>query len=355
MQLSRLSCLLSGVILLGALPLSVSGEAFALPIDAKAQKTFAEAQQKEHEKKRLEALDLYKKADKQEGHHCAACAEEVITLAIASGDYKLATEYATELVSLSKTPLETATAHAYRGMAEVRLGTQEHKQPLFASAHEEFLAAMQARPNDRTVLYFDGLALANLSQDDPARERFQAYLKIAKAESVEGRRALRYIREPGLVRQRMAPAFEVTTIDGKRLSLDELEGKVVLIDFWATWCGPCREALPHVQHIAQKFAGQPLVVLSVSLDTDEQKWRSFVASNHMTWEQTLDGGWNGTMAHQFSVRAIPQTFTIDANGVLQDQHIGDADIEGKLKKLVAQAQQTKPAGAAVEEARTAAQ
>jgi thiol-disulfide isomerase/thioredoxin len=132
-------------------------------------------------------------------------------------------------------------------------------------------------------------------------------------------------------------------VDGRRISLDDLTGKVVLIDFWATWCGPCRAALPHVREIAKKFEGQPLVVLSVSVDTDEQKWKDFIAKNEMTWPQYFDHGLAGPMAKLFGVQAIPHTFTIDADGVLQDEHIGDASIEGKLKKLVRRAQETQAA------------
>lgn len=148
-----------------------------------------------------------------------------------------------------------------------------------------------------------------------------------------------YISQPELARALMAPPFAVSTIDGKKISLDDLQGKVVLIDFWATWCEPCREALPHVREIAKKFDGQPLVVLSVSVDTDETTWKEFVAKNEMTWPQYCDHGFTGPVAKSFGVQAIPNTFTIDADGVLQDQHIGDSDIDGKLKKLVKRAQQ----------------
>jgi hypothetical protein len=85
------------------------------------------------------------------------------------------------------------------------------------------------------------------------------------------------------------------------------------------------------------------VVLSVSLDDDEQKWKDFVAKNEMTWPQYRDGGFKGPIASLFAVRAIPQTFTIDGDGVLQDQHIGDASIEGKLKKLVGRAREPQAA------------
>jgi peroxiredoxin len=162
------------------------------------------------------------------------------------------------------------------------------------------------------------------------------------ADDVERQRALRYIERPELARARMAPPFTVTTTDGQSVSMDDLQGKVVLVDLRATWCGPCREALPHIQNVAKKFRGQPLVILSVSLDSDEQKWKEFIFKNEMTWPQYRDGGFTGPIAKMFNVTAIPHTFTIDADGVLQEEHIGDASIEGKLKKLLVHARESTP-------------
>jgi hypothetical protein len=82
-----------------------------------------------------------------------------------------------------------------------------------------------------------------------------------------------------------------------------------------------------------------LVILSISLDSDEEKWKDFVAKNEMTWLQYRDGDFRGPIAKLFGVNAIPHTFTIDADGVLQDEHIGDASIEGELKKLLGQARE----------------
>jgi len=140
----------------------------------------------------------------------------------------------------------------------------------------------------------------------------------------------------------MAPPFSITTVDGQRMSMDDLQGKVVLLDFWATWCVPCREALPHIRQVAKKFQGEPLLILSVSLDSEEQKWKDFIVKNEMTWPQYRDGSFSGPIAKMFAVNAIPHTFTIDADGVLQDEHIGDASIEGKLKKLIAHARELQP-------------
>ena len=104
----------------------------------------------------------------------------------------------------------------------------------------------------------------------------------------------------------MAPPFALTTLDGQRITMDSLAGKVVLIDFWATWCGPCREALPHIRrHRAESSQGQPFVVLSVSLDTDDAKWKDFVDKNGMTWLQYRDGGFNGPWRHGLASARFP--------------------------------------------------
>jgi hypothetical protein len=88
-----------------------------------------------------------------------------------------------------------------------------------------------------------------------------------------------------------------------------------------------------------------LVILSVSLDSDEQKWKEYIGKNEMTWPQYRDGGFSGPVAKLFFVTEIPHTFTIDSDGVLQEEHVGDASIEGKLKKLLAHARELQPAEA----------
>jgi thiol-disulfide isomerase/thioredoxin len=216
-------------------------------------------------------------------------------------------------------------------------GLDKHKDELFNHAHDEMTKALASFANFPDAVFADGVALAHLKQDDAAKAQFERFVKMSPADDPNRQRALRYVSEPELARARMAPPFKVTTMDGQQISLDDLNGKVVLIDFWATWCAPCREALPHLQKISKKFQGQPLVILSVSLDENEQQWKDFIAKNQMTWLNYRDGGFEGPIAKLFGVEAIPHTFTIDADGVLQDEQIGDASIEGKLKKQVARA------------------
>jgi thiol-disulfide isomerase/thioredoxin len=232
-----------------------------------------------------------------------------------------------------------AVAHYQLGRVIMREALLKNKEELFARAHDEMSKALAAYANFPDAVYADGQALARLKQDDEAKKRFELFVKLRPAGDLDRQRALRYLSRPELARARMAPPFWVETSDGQHISLDDLQGKVVLIDFWATWCGPCRAALPRIRDIAKKFQGEPFVLLSIGLDDDEQKWKKFVADNGMTWPQYFDGGFTGPIARVFGVHVIPQTFTIDADGVLQDQHIGDASIEGKLKKLVAQARE----------------
>lgn len=312
------------------------------PTDNRAQKTYKEGQEFLKKGRVLQALESFKKADKQDGGHCLACQKNMVRYGLEAMEWKDAETGAEEMVAEAKDDRSAAIAYFELGSVFLREGVTRHKDDLIGRAHEQFTQALAKVPTFPDAVMADGLALARLKQDDAAKARFEQFVKMKPPESPDRQRALRYINQPELARARMAPAFAVTTLDGRRLTLDDLQGKVVLLDFWATWCGPCREALPHMRKIAKSFEGQPLVVLSVSLDGDEQKWKDFIEKNGMTWLHYRDGGFEGRISKLFGIEAIPHTFTIDADGVLQDEHIGDASIEGKLKKLVARARELQP-------------
>jgi thiol-disulfide isomerase/thioredoxin len=309
------------------------------PTNEKAQKTYKEGLEYLHQRRTEAALGSFKKADKQDDGHCPACQQKMIKYGIELREWKIAEGAAEEMITQAQGAKNVALAHYQFGALLTHEGRDKHNDELFARAHEEMLKALAVGMKFPSAIYLDGLVLAQLKQDDAAKERFEEFVKLQPENDPDRQRALRYISQPDLARARMAPPFAITTADGQRVSMDDLAGKVVLLDFWATWCGPCREALPHIREIAKKFQGQPLVVLSISLDTDEQKWKEFVAKNEMTWLQYRDNGFTGPIAKGFGVQAIPHTFTIDSDGVLQDEHIGDASIEGKLKKLVNRARE----------------
>ena len=321
-----------------AAPLWAQEEA-AGPANEKAQKSYKEAIRYQGQHLTALALEAFRKADKQDGGRCQACQQRIIKLGIELREWKAAETAGEEMVDEAQGARDVALAHYELGILLIDEGLARHKQEPFERAHDEITKALAAVADFPIAVYNDGLALAHMNQDAAAKAQFERFVSMARANNPNRQRALLFISQPEMARARMAPPFAVTTLEGQRLSLDDLKGKVVLIDFWATWCGPCREALPHIQEIAKKFQGQPLVILSVSLDSQESKRKEFVAKNHMTWLNCRDGSFHGPIAKLFGVHEIPHTFTIDADGVLQDEHVGDAAIEGKLKKQIARARE----------------
>jgi thiol-disulfide isomerase/thioredoxin len=309
------------------------------PTNEKAQKTYTEGLEYLRHRMKGAALEAFKKADKQDGGHCLTCQKKMVRYGMELRDWKTAETAGEQMVAEADGEKRVAIAHYQLGMVLISEGIDKHKDELFLRVHDEMLKALALSPNFPQAILADGRALALLKKDDDAKARFEEYVKMRPEDDPERERAMRYISQPELARARMAPPFAITAIDGQQISMDELAGKVVLVDFWATWCAPCRESIPHIREIAKKFQSEPFVVLSISLDKDETKWKEFVAQNQMVWLQYRDGGFNGAIATMFGVQAIPHTFTIDADGVLQDEHIGDASVEGKLKKLIARARQ----------------
>ncbi len=313
------------------------------PVSEKARKSFHEGIEYLKKRNTWAALESFKKADKQDGGQCRACQTRIVRFALQLQDWKAAEAAASEMVAQAEGKTDVALAHYLSGIVLNHEAVIREKQELFSRAHDELTKALENYPNFPDAVFADGKVLAHLKKDSEAKAQFERFVKMKPEGDPDRQRALLYLARPELACARMAPPFSITTIDGRHVSLDDLRGNVVLLDFWATWCGPCRAALPRIRQIAKKFDGQPLVILSISLDEDETKWKEFVGKNEMTWLQYRDGDFKGEISTIFGVKAIPHTFTIDADGVLQDEHIGDADIEGKLKKLIARAKESQSA------------
>ena len=111
------------------------------------------------------------------------------------------------------------------------------------------------------------------------------------------------------------PDFNEKDVTGKPLSIASYKGKIVLVDFWATWCGPCVMEMPNVQQAYQKYHDKGFEIIGVSLDIDQQALSNFLKKNNMPWPQYFDGQqWNNKLAVKYGIEAIPMNYLLDGNG-----------------------------------------
>ena len=310
----------------------------------KYQSAMADAKQLQKEQQIYFAMEAYKKANKIAEGKDPDCLKALLALQMKTGSFKDAVPTATALEALASTPIQKSRAESDLGYV-LFLEAGDKKRDLLTSADSALKAALNDDPKNANALYIDGHVLARLGQMDAARDQFKACLNCISPKDPSYLRAQHFAEDPSLSLHKMAPPFTVTALDGSKFNLDAMGGRVVLIDFWATWCGPCNEELPHMKKIAKEFAGQPLVIISVSWDSDETKWKNFINKNEMTWVQYRDA--DHSLSRKFDVDAIPHYFTIDSDGILTAEMMGSgSDVEGKLKKLIARAKAAAPLPAA---------
>ncbi len=131
-----------------------------------------------------------------------------------------------------------------------------------------------------------------------------------------------------------APDFTQKTPEGEPMSLSDLRGKVVLLDFWASWCGPCRRENPHVVKLYEKYQDKGFDILGVSLDRTKERWVDAIAKDKLTWHHVSDlKGWKNAVAGSYSVRSIPHTLLLDKDGKILARNLRGAQLDAKLKEI----------------------
>ncbi|MRT94545.1 TlpA disulfide reductase family protein [Ancylomarina sp. 16SWW S1-10-2] len=132
-----------------------------------------------------------------------------------------------------------------------------------------------------------------------------------------------------------APDFTLNTPEGTPLSLSSLKGKVVVIDFWASWCGPCRRANPHMVEMYNELSSKGVEFLGVSLDNDEAKWLKAIEDDGLIWKHVSDlKGWDSAAAKLYGVNSIPATVLIDKDGIIVAQKISGDKLKAEIEKLL---------------------
>ena len=128
------------------------------------------------------------------------------------------------------------------------------------------------------------------------------------------------------------PDIKLRDVNGTEVALSSLQGKVVVLDFWASWCGPCRRSMPELKEIYSKFKDKGLEVYAVSVDTDKKDWLKAIKSDATPWIHVID--YSNEVAIRFKVQYIPNTFLIDKTGKIVSIDANHAALAQQIEKLL---------------------
>jgi thiol-disulfide isomerase/thioredoxin len=133
-----------------------------------------------------------------------------------------------------------------------------------------------------------------------------------------------------------APEIVLADATGKKVALSSLRGKYVLIDFWASWCGPCRMENPNVVRVYNTYKDKGFTIFSVSLDNSKDNWLAAIQKDGLVWQNHVSDlkGWQSEGAASYSVKGIPATFLIDKNGIIIGKNLRGPSLEKKLSELI---------------------
>ncbi len=211
-----------------------------------------------------------------------------------------------------------APANVVNNYIEHSLKRIEPNRPAFKTALGGIVLGLQSAQHP-SFIYFGDLFIHKYKDSKAAHiVRLEEQLNGAKA-----------LQNGGI-----APDFTAKTPEGVELSLSDLKGQYVLIDFWASWCGPCRRENPKVVKLYEKYHDKGFEILGVSLDNNKSKWEAAIEKDGLQWPHISDlKGWQSGPAKIYGVRSIPSTVLLDKEGKIIVRNLRAHQLEGKLKEI----------------------
>ena len=231
---------------------------------------------------------------------------------MARGNLSQASEQIAKAVTTADTGPRLATAQLYRGVVLSRQGD-------LAQAETAFRAASAADPACVECRFNLGFVLLKQSKD---AEGVAALKAVAPEFAGTPRESeiRKFIADPGRVRADFAPQFSAKPAGGAEINLDTLKGKVVLLDFWGTWCAPCRASLSPLKDLAAKVDPGKVAIISIDEGDSKEKWERFIRENGMNWPQVYDG--DQSLYRAFAVDGFPRYFILGKDGTILEQFKG---------------------------------
>ena len=299
--------------------------------DPQLQQQVLAAKDKMAAGKNAEAIELFKKLVK-EHKDCALCWLGMGYADLRTGNLEEADKCANKTLSLSADDVDRIAAHNLKG--EVLLANSPKDSKAASKAEAEFRECVKLSPDKAGFHLNLARSLLKQSKDDEAASELRTCLSLHPAPAM-AETANKYLSNPKRGREEFAPTFHFTTLQGDEISLQRLAGKMVVMDFWATWCPPCRESVPELRELTKKYPDR-VVLISVSADNDDKKWREFVSKHEMSWHQYRDA--NHQVLDAFAIHAFPTYLVLDGDGAVKQRIVGmnpQETIVHRLKEYLA--------------------
>jgi peroxiredoxin len=272
--------------LLALLAPPVQGQTPVPPPAPAWQETLEEGKDLLEEGKPSDAVKAFRQADKMAGGSCVECQLGLAAAFNKLSAFKETLKSTDAALKLTTEPADLIRIHHHRGLALYALAGDDAAK--LKQAEESFRRVLELSQGEANTARFNlGMALLKQSRDPEGVAVLKEYVE-KEPNAKDAKLAKNLIDNPLRARKRIVPDFELATLGGEYLTAADLKGKVILLDFWGTWCQPCVQAVPSLRSLSRRMQGDPFVLLSISTDQDEAVLKDFIAKNKMDWPQVWD-------------------------------------------------------------------